>query len=162
MRVVSSVTIRAPLPAVWEKLADLAGHVEWMADAEHIAFLGESRRGRGVRMEVLTRIGPFHTRDLMSVTEWVEGARIGVAHVGLVQGTGRFTLTPIGDATELEWDEDLTFPSFLGGALAGLIVRPVLSRVWDRNLARFRHLVEPEPDLRRPRGGRRARGTRGG
>jgi hypothetical protein len=39
-------TIDAPRGAVCTRLANIAGHVEWMADARTIRFTGERRSGR--------------------------------------------------------------------------------------------------------------------
>ncbi|MGA8039374.1 MAG: hypothetical protein WCA93_04630, partial [Acidimicrobiia bacterium] len=67
-----TITIRyeAPAAAVWSELADLASHSEWMADAGAIEFVDSKTRGLGTQMRVPTRIGPFHTTDLMTVVEW--------------------------------------------------------------------------------------------
>ena len=144
--------VDADAEAVWAELADLASHVEWMADAASITFVGSQRRGAGTRFDCLTRVGPLHTTDRMVVVEWVEGTTIGVRHVGLVTGEGRFTLAPIAAAptraprTEVRWTEDLRFPWWLGGRLGAAAGRPVLRRVWRRNLAKLKARVEGAPD----------------
>ena len=86
----------------------------------------------GCRIGDETRVGPLHTVDRMEVTEWVEGRVIGVRHVGLVTGTGRFTLRRaglLGRSTRFTWEEDIGVP-----AVAGLVLR----LVWWRNLRRLR------------------------
>jgi len=144
--------VDADAEAVWAELADLASHVEWMADAATITFVGAQRRGPGTRFDCLTRVGPLRTTDRMVVVEWVEGATIGVRHVGLVTGEGRFTLTPLGAAstrtprTEVRWTEDLRFPWWLAGRLGAAAGRPVLRRLWRRNLANLKARVEGAPD----------------
>jgi uncharacterized protein YndB with AHSA1/START domain len=131
--------IDRPPAAVWDRLADIADHVTWMADAAAIRFTTDRRRGVGTAFDCETRVGPFRTVDRMEVTEWTEGEAIGVRHVGLVTGTGRFTLRGSldGQRTELTWDEDLRFPWRLGGPVAAALARPVLRRVWAGNLRRF-------------------------
>jgi hypothetical protein len=112
-----------------------------MADAESIVFLTDRRSGVGTRMEVATRVGPFRTRDVMQVVDWVEERSIGVEHQGLVTGSGAFRLDPIGPATtRFTWSETLTFPWYLGGPVSAWFARPVLRWIWNRNLERFRSL----------------------
>ena len=49
-----SVTLAAPVERVWAAVSDLSSHVEWMADAESIAFRTDQRSGVGTIMEVVT------------------------------------------------------------------------------------------------------------
>ena len=133
-RVRVSTTIPAPVPVVWADVSDLASHAEWMADAESIQFLSDQRTGVGTTFNCATRVGPLHTMDRMEVVEWEEGHVIGVRHIGLVTGTGRFVLEPAGRHTRFTWDEQLRIPWWLGGRLASL----ALHLVWQRNLRRLR------------------------
>jgi carbon monoxide dehydrogenase subunit G len=137
------VVVAAPRDVTWNALADIASHVEWMADAESITFVTDQRRGVGTAFECLTKVGPLTTRDKMTVTEWDEGSRLGVAHSGIVTGTGVFELREAGtNATQLSWTEALRFPIFLGGAVGAFVAKPVLRRIWRGNLERFAHLVK--------------------
>ena len=120
---------------VWEDICDIASHVEWMRDAQAIVFTSEQRQGVGTTFDCPTRIGPIRLTDRMEITEWVDEAVIGVRHVGLVTGEGRFTLTSTGDnTTHFVWAETLHFPWWLGGRIGGLIGKRLLRRVWRRNL----------------------------
>jgi hypothetical protein len=135
--------IERPPAAVWDRLADIADHVNWMADAAAIRFTTEQRQGVGAAFECETRVGPLRTLDRMKVTEWAPGEAIGVDHRGVVTGTGRFTLQGSDDGrrTELVWDEDLRLPWYLGGPLAAALARPILRRLWAGNLRRFSERV---------------------
>ena len=135
-------TIDAPPAKVWDRLADIADHVSWMADGAAIRFTGDRRAGVGTTFECETRIGPLRTTDLMEVTEWRERRAMGVRHVGLFTGTGRFLLrrSPRG-RTRLTWDEDLRFPWWLGGPVGAVVAAPVLRAVWRGNLRRLAALV---------------------
>ena len=143
MRVRGEVLVPAPLAATWDALADLASHVEWMADADTITFTSEQHRGVGTTFECLTKVGPLTTRDRMTVTDWVDEARMAVAHTGIVTGTGVFELATHGpDSTLVAWTEDLRFPWYLGGTIGSFVAKPVLRRIWRGNLRRFAYHVE--------------------
>jgi hypothetical protein len=82
----------------------------------------------------------------MEITSWEDERRMGVHHVGLVEGTGEFTLTAVGPgSTEFCWEEDLSFPWYFGGPVVAFVARPVLRWVWKRNLARLKIRIESMP-----------------
>ena len=70
---------------------------------------------------------------------------MGVEHVGLVRGTGVFTLRPARrprGRTRFVWRERLRFPWYLGGPVGAFVARPVLRWVWTRNLRNLRARFE--------------------
>jgi hypothetical protein len=144
-RIRVSTTLPAPPAAVWAEVSDLASHVRWMAEAESLRVTTRPRAGVGTTMEVATRVGPFRLTDVLEVTEWRPRRAIGVRHVGIVGGTGRFTLRrrwlrP--GSTRFTWEEQLVFPARLGGPVGAALAAPVLRRVWKGNLRRLReHFV---------------------
>ncbi|MCB0918740.1 MAG: SRPBCC family protein [Actinobacteria bacterium] len=129
--------LEAPAEQVWDDLSDLGSHVEWMADAEEITFIGQQREGVGTRFRCLTRVGPLQLTDEMVVTAWLPPRRFSVDHRGLVGGHGTFFLDAEGDSTRFTWHEELLFPWYFGGPLGALVARPVLKRLWQGNLARL-------------------------
>ena len=53
-------------------------------------------------------------------------------------GTGRFTLKKAtGGRTQFRWKEKLVFPWWMGGPVGAFVSKPVLARVWRRNLQRL-------------------------
>ena len=86
-------------------LETIERHVDWMADAVEIRFVGEQRRGVATRFVCDTKVGPFTLTDRMEITEWEPGRSMGVRHSGLVTGSGVFTLEPIdlGRRTRFTW-----------------------------------------------------------
>lgn len=136
-RIVVSRTMPVAHEKVWDAISDLGSHPSWMKDAKSIVFVGDRHRGKGTRMRVKTVIGPLRTDDIMEVVGWVEGTSIDVTHRGLVEGTGRLSVVADGSGSLVSWDEDLTFPWWLGGAVTAFLARPILTAVWRRNLGRL-------------------------
>ena len=142
-RIKIEVCIRAPLQLVWEMVADIRTHTEWMVDAESITVTSDCSSGVGTTFDCVTKIGPFRTIDHMEITEWIEERVMGVAHRGLVSGSGRFTLQEAGPSdTNFSWEETLTFPWWIGGRLTIIGSTPVLKAIWRGNLRRLSRLVE--------------------
>ncbi len=123
---------------VWRDVQDISSHVEWMADAAAIRFLGDQTSGAGTRFECDTKIGPITLTDIMEITEWVPGKVMGVRHSGIVTGVGRFTLKKArGGRTQFQWREKLVYPIWMGGPIGAFVSQPVLRWVWRRNLKRL-------------------------
>ena len=142
-----SVIIDRPPSHVWAELRDIASHVNWMEDAEKITFTSAAHEGVGASFDCVTKIGPLRVTDKMLVTEWKEGESITVRHEGMVTGMGRFTLKrKRGGVTQFTWEEQLTFPTKLGGPAGAAVAVPIFKRVWRKNLANFKAIVEGPPD----------------
>jgi uncharacterized protein YndB with AHSA1/START domain len=138
-----ATTIDAPPAVVWKAIEDVGSHVRWMEDAVAIRFLTSRRQGVGTRFECDTAVGPLSLTDVMEITEWAPRRAMGVRHVGVVTGDGRFTLRRIrGNRTRFTWKERLRFPWWLGGPFGAVVGGEVLRLVWKRNLANLRAVVE--------------------
>lgn len=136
-------TIRATPAQVWAYVEDVGSHVEWMHDAAAITFTSERRQGVGTTFDCLTKVGPIRLTDRMEITAWDDARTMGVRHVGLVTGSGAFTLEPLGDRhTRFRWREELRFPWWLGGRVGERLGAPVLAAIWRRNLRELRAVVE--------------------
>ena len=139
------IDIDASPERVWDVVEPVERHVDWMADAVAIRFVGAQTRGVGTAFLCDTKVGPLRLTDRMEITEWETARVMGVRHVGIVTGTGRFTLTALdgGARTRFEWTEDLIFPWWMGGPLAGIVGgQVVMGAIWRRNLKRLKEIVE--------------------
>ena len=136
-------TIAASPSRVWSVIEPVEDHVDWMVDAERIVFTTARTRGVGTVFECVTRVGPFRMTDVMRINEWEPGRCLAIEHVGVVSGTGRFTLrrTRAGH-TRFVWKERLRFPWWLAGPAGAFVARPVLRRIWRANLRRLAAICE--------------------
>lgn len=135
-------TIAATPEQVWATIEDISSHVTWMEDAVAIRFTSDARSGEGASFDCDTKVGPFRLTDRMVVTEWDPPRALGIRHAGVVTGSGRFTLTPTAAGTSFAWQEELRFPAWAGSRIGGAAAAPILRRVWRRNLANLKSLVE--------------------
>lgn len=138
-----STVIEATPAQVWAVVGSIEDHVDWMTDAVAIRFATSQRQGVGTTFECDTVIGPFRLTDVMEITQWDEGHATGVAHTGLVGGSGRFTLLEAGtNRTEFRWEEELRFPIWMGGPLRNPVGARVLEAIWRHNLKRLKAVIE--------------------
>lgn len=134
---ISAVVVPAPITRVWERLAAIGEHAEWMADAESIEFIGDRTSGIGTRIRVRTRVGPLRIDDEIEFTSWRPSSEMAVEHLGRVRGTGEFLLEETGGGTLVTWVEALEFPWYFGGRLGLAVARPALRRMFESNLHNF-------------------------
>jgi len=140
-----SITINKSIDEVWDEVSILKNHTNWMKDAVSIEFLNDKTQGLGTKMKVLTKVGPIKLFDYMTVTEWIDKKSIGVDHVGIVTGKGKFTLREITEEkTDFQWEETLRFPIYLAGPVGEFFGSPVLKLIWRNNLKGLKELFENE------------------
>lgn len=143
-RIRVSIDISAPIERVWQIVEPVERHVDWMADAESIDFVTDQRRGVGTSFLCRTKVGPIRLTDKMRITHWEPNRAMGVEHVGLVTGSGEFTLSALDNTrTQFVWEEKLTFPWWLGGPLGAFVGGKIVLRgIWRANLRRLAALCE--------------------
>ena len=144
-RITVSIKLAASPARVWEVVEPVERHIDWMADAVAIRFTNSQTRGVGTTFDCDTKVGPIKLTDRMEITEWVPEQSMGVKHVGIVTGTGVFTITPLGNGSNssFTWSEELTFPWWLGGPIGEVIGgNIVMKAIWRRNLKKLKALVE--------------------
>lgn len=143
MRIDVTVRIDASPAAVWDFIQDISSHTQWMRDARSIEFLGHQTQGVGARFACRTKVGPLALDDVMEITEWSPGHKLGVRHTGLVSGEGTFLLDRLPDGSvDFSWQERLRFPWRLGGVVGEVLAKPLLAAIWKGNLRRLKQLVE--------------------
>ena len=119
-----SITVTAPVDAVWARLAAFDRISDWAPDVEHSSYTTDRTEGLGCARRV--QIG--RTVLVERVTEWDPPSTLAYALEGLPPLVGgaanRWTLRADGDRTEVT----LTSTVDPGFKPAGRLVAPLLAR----------------------------------
>jgi uncharacterized protein YndB with AHSA1/START domain len=135
-------TLPGPPEVVWRLITDWEHQDDWMLEASDFVVLSEVREGVGVEAEATIKIGGIKTRDKVRVTAWEPIKRLGIAHEGWVSGSGEIFLTKLGgDRTHLFWREELFPPLGFAGALGITAFKPIMHRIFQRDLRVLEGLV---------------------
>ena len=135
-------TAPGPPEVVWDLLTDWEHQDDWMLEASDFVVMSEQRAGVGVEAEATIRIGGITTRDKVRVVEWEPARHLAIEHYGWVSGVGHIYLTPLGeDRTHVFWREELYPPVGLLGAIGMTALRPVMGRLFRRDLRVLASLV---------------------
>ncbi len=139
------VPVAASAQRVWQALTDWDTQGRWMLGTT-VRSVGPQRGAAGDRIEAFTGIGPVGFLDTMTVTEWIDGREVTVAHTGrIVRGTGTFRVDPDGpDRSQVVWIENLSVPGGRVGEVLWRLTRPVSRWAVQHSLRRFAaQLAEP-------------------
>ena len=114
-----------------------------MLEARDFVISTPFREGVGVEGEATVSIGGITTRDRIKVTRWEPERRLTIRHEGWVSGVGEMILTPIGETrTHIFWREELEPPWGFVGAVGLSTFRPLMQRIFDRDLRVLAELTE--------------------
>jgi hypothetical protein len=127
---------------VWELLTDWEHQGDWMLEASDFVVTSDEREGVGVEAEATIKIGGITTRDVIRVVEWEPPRHLAIEHMGWVSGRGDIYLTALGfDRTHVFWREDLEPPAGVLGAAGLTALRPLMGRIFRRDLKVLASLV---------------------
>jgi hypothetical protein len=137
-----AATMPGPPHVVWELITDWEHQDDWMLEASDFVVTSETRAGVGVEAEATIRIGGIATRDRVRVVGWEAERTLSIAHEGWVSGRGDIHLTPLGPAsTHVLWRERLKPPLGPVGALGMRAFKPLMRRIFERDLRVLAGLV---------------------
>jgi carbon monoxide dehydrogenase subunit G len=128
-------TIPAPPEVVWGLITDWERQGEWMLEASDFVVTSAHREGVGVEAEATIKIAGIKTRDKVRVTGWEPPQRLAIEHLGWVSGAGEIYVVPSGPGrSHLFWREELYPPLGLLGALGLTAFKPLMRRIFVRDL----------------------------
>ena len=131
-----------PPSVVWRLITDWENQGDWMLEASDFTVLSEQREGVGVVAEATVTIGGISTRDRVTVVGWEPERLLVIEHQGWVSGMGELLLAPTSDDTTfLFWRETLHPPLGPLGAIGITAFKPLMRRVFARDLRVLEGLV---------------------
>jgi carbon monoxide dehydrogenase subunit G len=127
---------------VWSLITDWEHQSDWMLEASDFVVVSEQREGVGVMAEATISIGGITTRDKVRVAAWDPPRHLAIQHMGWVSGMGKIFLTPLGaNRTHIYWREELDPPIGALGAMGMTAFRPLMARIFKRDLRVLAGLV---------------------
>jgi hypothetical protein len=106
-----------------------------MLEASDFVVTSAHREGIGVEAEATITIAGIKTRDKVRVTGWEPPRRLAIEHLGWVSGAGEIYVVPSGPGrSHLFWREELYPPLGLLGALGLTAFKPLMRRIFVRDL----------------------------
>ncbi|HVM34870.1 MAG TPA: SRPBCC family protein [Actinomycetota bacterium] len=139
-----------PVEVVWDLITDWEHQDDWMLEASDFVVVSQRREGVGVEAEATIKIGGISTRDRIRVVSWEPFRRLGIEHLGWVSGRGDLYLTPVGRThTHVFWREELVPPLGAVGAAGMVLFKPVMGRIFRRDLRILVGLVRASAAPRR-------------
>ncbi|MCA1839276.1 MAG: SRPBCC family protein [Actinobacteria bacterium] len=136
------IELAAPPAKLWPFLVDWENLGSWMKEGRRFKVTSRAREGVGVTAEADIRIAGVTTHDLIRVTQWQPRRLLEIQHLGWVKGNGRMTIAETGPGSALFWTETLIPPLGLVGSFGLKVLRPLIHRVFRRDLRLLKALVE--------------------
>jgi uncharacterized protein YndB with AHSA1/START domain len=135
VELVMAQTMPGPPEIVWDLITDWEHQGDWMLEASDFVVTTERRTGVGVEAQATIRIAGITTRDRVRVAAWEPDRLLVIEHRGWVSGRGEIHLTPLGgDITHVFWREVLDPPLGALGAMGLMALKPLMGRVFRRDL----------------------------
>ncbi len=139
---ITTISIDRVPEVVWPYLVDWERLGDWMNEMSDVRVTGGTREGVGVEAEATVRIAGITTRDPIRVTRWEPPWVLEIAHLGWVKGSGYMELAPSDTGTDLFWREEYQPPWGPLGRAGMRVLRPLIRRVYRRDLETLKELVE--------------------
>lgn len=139
-----SIGIGAPPEVVWTYLVDWEHLDRWMQEGKEFRVTSPMSEGVGVTAEAEISIGGITTTDAIRVSGWKPPEELEIEHLGWVAGRGIMICRPAPWGTFLYWKETLEPPLGILGAIGIRLFRPLMLRVFQRDLKTLKELVEAE------------------
>ena len=138
----SLAVVEAPIEVVWAAISDIAAQPRWMLEMKAVRLTTPGPVGVGTHGEADVRILGIGVTDPVEISTWEPPTRLGIRHLGRFTGGGEIVLSSgaDGSTTIVTWDEKLVPPLF--PELGAIVQRPILRRIFQDDLHRFRELIE--------------------
>lgn len=142
IEIYSAIDIEAAPEAIWPYLVDWENLGLWMKEGKSFEVTSAEREGVGVEASAVISVGGLKTTDVIRVTRWEPPETLALEHLGWVKGEGLMRCFPTSSGTHLYWKEKLMPPWGVLGAIGIRIFKPLMRRIFARDLRLLKELVE--------------------
>ena len=104
------IDIKAPIETVFEYLADIPSHPEWVKWTKQAEITSLEKKGLGVTTSELMQVGPRKERVESIVTEFKDVEFFTRRHTRGMEMTDRLSVVKMGDGTKVAWSIDYVPP----------------------------------------------------
>lgn len=139
-RVEKSVTIDAPLEAVFEYLRDPMSNLEWLPDMMEVTKV--SGEGVGARFRWIYKMAGIALAGESTALEFVPNERFVTESKSGITSTWTWDFAPKDDGTQIDLTVDYVVPIPVLGKLAEAVVVKQNERVLDTALENIRSRME--------------------
>lgn len=150
----TQIEIAAPPKSVWPYLVDWERLDRWMTEGSHFTITSGRREGVGVEATARIKIAGLSTIDRIRVSSWEPPNVLEIEHRGWVKGSGRIEVSDKDGGSRIFWRESFFPPMGLLGAAGLYLVKPLMRRIFERDLVLLRQLVESERPTERDQASR--------
>ena len=140
--VTAHATVAAPPEAVFAYAADPANpprYVEGLTTWQHA---GGPERGLGSQFRAGLQVGPKELETTVEITSYEEGRALGWDPVKGFGQSGRWTMTPDGDGTVIDFTVTYEMPGGILGRLIGGMLGGVVQHSVDASVRNLKAQVE--------------------
>jgi uncharacterized membrane protein len=128
-RLDNSIDIKAPIETVFEYLADIPSHPEWVKWTKQAEITSVDKKGLGVTTSELMQVGPRKERVESIVTEFKDAEFFTRRHTRGMEMTDRLSVVKTHDGTKVAWSIDYVPPM---GPLGKMMDTLFMVRLFDQ------------------------------
>jgi uncharacterized membrane protein len=128
-RLDNSIDIKAPAGKVFEYVADVTTHPEWVKWTKQAEVTSPDRIGVGATAAGVMQVGPKKERIETLTTEYRDGEFFTRRTTRGMEMTDRLSVLPFGDGAKVAWSIDYTPPM---GGMGKLIDVIFMERLFDQ------------------------------
>jgi uncharacterized membrane protein len=128
-RLDNSIDISAPRDKVFDYVADVETHPQWVKWTKRVEITSPDRTGVGATHSMVMQVGPRKETVEEIVTEYKENQLFTRRHTRGMEMTDRLAVVSVGDATKVAWSIEYTPPM---GGLGKLVDILFMVRLFDQ------------------------------
>lgn len=140
------IDIKAPADQVFQYVADITTHPDWVKWTKDAEVTSSSRTGVGTTAIEVMQVGPRKENVEKLTTEYKEGEYFTRRNTSGMEMTDRLSVLAIGDTTKVAWSIDYTPPmGSMGKLMDTLFMERLFDQLMKDSLTNLKERLESAP-----------------